>query len=380
MAKASEDYRPVIAWLILVYDKTAEVRFPFKRKWYNFNYEKATEEETATVLRLINARKSCDPKNEVDLVGQWQITMSVGGEDDYTSAEILGFRHLFEPVEEKALGPMTQQMHGFACVNPPTNEYFEDERGQRISLMEVFDCEAKRKGSSQSRAIVLNIPESILRIGPVNPIRGELWSQEDANLLAQYFRNYRFLANSRWLGTKCQVTPKKTGRDEALLPLEEDCRSVVLPFRQLYSSDRMDDLFNKACGIHNRHCPAECSHVWWVGHYRKFFNDFLNGEPKMFGVKAPFSARRYLDAFAYGAGVIHAKSKDATAQEDFNTIMQANSEEVAIFNYHFILHTLLGYVSLTIPVMRQNFYHWTEQLGWAKPNRPEDSSVFAPSQ
>ncbi len=44
--------RPLIAWLIPVYDRNAEERFPFKRKWYRFNYELATVEEIVDVLTM----------------------------------------------------------------------------------------------------------------------------------------------------------------------------------------------------------------------------------------------------------------------------------------------------------------------------------------
>ena len=50
--------RPVICWLIQVYDRTAEEQFPPKRKWYRFNYGRATQDEIEDVLHL------CQQKND----------------------------------------------------------------------------------------------------------------------------------------------------------------------------------------------------------------------------------------------------------------------------------------------------------------------------
>ena len=52
------DDRPFISWLILVYDRTAEERFPFKGKWYRFNYARATEAQAQDVIQLCRQRQN----------------------------------------------------------------------------------------------------------------------------------------------------------------------------------------------------------------------------------------------------------------------------------------------------------------------------------
>jgi len=70
---------PLITWLILVNDRTAAERFPFRRKFYRFSYSRATEEEIQAVLRL------CTPRHRESLiaaptaVGETCETLELGG-------------------------------------------------------------------------------------------------------------------------------------------------------------------------------------------------------------------------------------------------------------------------------------------------------------
>ena len=85
--------------------------------------------------------------------------------------------------------------------------------------------------------------------------------------------------------------------------------AVILPFRQLYSKDSADDLFNRCCKIHARHCCPHHAANEWVETYRRAFNAFLDSEESFPVIKTGLPARRYLDAFAYGANLVHATSR-----------------------------------------------------------------------
>jgi hypothetical protein len=240
--------------------------------------------------------------------------------------------------------------------------------------MEMHDREAKREKGENAYAIVFDHPETIVRLGPVTPIRPELWKDKDADLFAQFFSIYRFLAKSRWLHTPCKVSASATGVVAAILPLHEDCMSMILPFRQLYS--KKDDLFNLACNLHNRHCPPNNPCHMWVKYYKDNFNCFLNTERTQPFVQTAISAQRHIEAFAYGAGMIHKRSDNNEPESDLLLLLHDNAKEKVVLHYHYILQILLGYVSLATAVMRQNVQYWIQKLGWAKSKRLLAEDLF----
>jgi len=367
----TDQARPSIVWLALVYDRTAQERFPLKRRWLRFNYDRATEEEAAQVLRLVCEREQRLEAPPPDLEpGQASVTVELSGGGSFTSPEILRYRHLFDTVpNEESLCAEAEGAPRIHMVGLAPESYFEDENERSISLTQIFDCEAQKKGERTSVAVVLGQPESILRLGPAKPIRCELWTHDDADLLGRFLATHDYLARSRWIGSRCTVSPSTAGVRKAILPLPEDCMSVILPFRQLYSSGTADDLFNRCCAIHNRHCPKEGPWLWWVGEYKSRFNALLNQVPHIPFVKTSLSSRRYLDTFAYGAGIVHASSKSSIPATDLQELLGANARELVVMGYNFILRTLLGHVSMAACVIRQNVHHWTEDLGWQTPTR-----------
>jgi len=368
----------MIGWLILVYDRTAEKRFPFKRKWYRFDYALATETEIEHVSRIVS-RKPDALRSTASTTkpNDWQVMFELSAGENSTSVEILHYRHLFKyiPDEEEAFAE-EEVRAGFQCVTLPTESYFEDENQEPITLTQVFDCEAQRESGTEARAIVYDQPESILRLAPVEPLRPELWSADDATLVAHLFDVYRQLIESRWLQSRCVVAPAPDGKCEAILPVEEDCRAIILPFRQLYSQDGMDDLYNRCCKLHKRHCPP--THVMnaWVVHYKRRFNGFLDEPPTLPQIKCSATARQYLDAFGYGAGMIHASSKKDTPAVTLSKLLEANPRELVVMGYHYILRTLLGCVSMTLPVIQKNVFHWENDLEWASKSRMSSGALF----
>jgi len=363
--------RPVITWLILVYDGTAENRFPLKRKWYRFDYNKATDSEIAEVIRLAHSRSSAT-SDEVATHGE--IIEVLSSRVPERQDDIVRYRHLFVPVNEEEIVLNEVQSHSFTSLFFPAGEYCEDENEQPISTMEMHDREAKREKGENAYAIVLNHPETILRLGPVTPIRTELWTDKDADLFAQFFSIFGFLARSRWLRSPCRVTSSTAGVTSATLPLHEDCMSVILPFRQLYS--KKDDLFNLACDLHNRHCPPNNDYHMWVKHYKDNFNCFLNTERRQPFVQTAISAERYIEAFAYGAGMIHKRSDNKEPESDLLLLLHSNDKEKVVFGYHYILRILLGYVSQAATVMQKSVQHWTHELRWAESKRLLAEDLF----
>lgn len=368
----------MIGWLIFVYDRTAEERFPFKRKWYRFDYARATDAEIDHVLWLVsresNRLRSPAPASNPN---EWHVTFELSRGETSTSAAILPYRHLFAHISDEESAFSDEEVGaGFLCVRLPMNSYFENENEEPITLTQVFDCEAQRESGKNALAVVYDRPESILRLAPAEPLRPDLWSANDAALVAHLFDIYRQLIESRWLQSRCVVASAPNGTCEAILPVKEDCRAIILPFRQLYSQDGMDDLYNRCCKVHKRHCPPGHPMSAWVEHYKRRFNGFLNEPPTFPRVKCSVTARQYLDAVAYGTGMIHASNRKESPVVDLTSLLDANPRGFVVIGYHSILQTLLGYVSMTIPVIQKNVFHWENDLGWASAGRMSSGALF----
>lgn len=369
------DTRPVVSWPILVYDRTAEERFPFKRKWYRFDYDRATDEEIADVLRLVDHRKDDSLPPMGHEIGETRVSFSIGGTES-TDSRILQYRHLFEFVPETELLSNLGTPSAFLRVTLPPDSYFEDENQQPITIVEVHDEEARLAHGDGAFAVVMDHPESVLRCGPATPIRSELWTEASASLIAQLIEVHDHLCRSRWLMSRCSVTPLSKSEYHAVLPVHEDCMAVILPFRQIYSSDGMDNLFNRCCKIHAQHCPLDHAYSPWVTHYKDAFNGFLTREVGFPLQNTGMPAWRYLDAFAYGARLVHATSRKADPAEDLKSLLASHPKPMVVMGYHYILRQLLGYVSMALPVLRQNVSHWISECGWAGDVMPGGRELF----
>ena len=261
---ASDADRPFIGWLIPVYDGTAEERFPFKRKWYRFNYSRATQTEIQEVLRLVGHGQDDDWHDPLTEIGESRLSFHLGG-GGFANRGILRYRHLFDFVpDEKMLTDGIREAGASVSGLLAPDSYFEDENEKPITLLEVFDEEAEREDGSRTRYILMNCPESVLRLGPAEPVRPELWKASDAELMSRLFEVHAQLVQSPWIESPCRVWPVDKERYDAVLPLSNDCMAVVLPFRQLYSRHASDDLFNRCCKCHSRHCAPNhpsCSYV-----------------------------------------------------------------------------------------------------------------------
>lgn len=373
----AESQRPLLTWLILVYDRDAEERFPFKRKWHRFNYDSATPEEIEAVLSICGHKQADLLPNTPPLgLEETRVSYQLGG-NTYTSPQVLQFRHLFDYVpDEDGLHSDIENHSGFLFVTLPHDSYFEDENEKPITLLEVFDEEGERRTGNKGFAIVMDKPESVLRFGPAEPERPELWTDSDAELMAHFVETYHQLMQSRWIRSPCVVSAISQTEIRSVLPAHQDCMAVVLPFRQLYSKDGMDDLFNRCCKVHNRHCPKHHPTHNWIDYYRKQFNAALDNPVGFPLQNCTLSAKRYLDAFTYGARMAHGTGKKAEPEADLKELLALHQREMVVMGYHATLNQLLRTVSMAVPVITQNIHYWTESLGWAAASSPSGKELF----
>jgi hypothetical protein len=151
---------------------------------------------------------------------------------------------------------------------------------------------------------------------------------------------------------------------------------VVLPFRQLYSKDSADDLFNKVCKLHSRHCPKGQAAYDWVKYYQRQFNSYLDKEVGFPLQNCTLPSRRYLDAFAYGARLVHVTSNSDIPVQDLTQLLSSYPREVVVMGYHATLRQILYTVSMAIPILRQNVNHWMKDLGWESSTAPGGKKLF----
>ena len=355
--------KPHISWLILVYDRTAEERFPFKRKWYIFSYKRASEEEIKQVISLCCKENDFPPPIKSPKIGDVQETFSVGVNHN-TNPGILKYRHLFDFIPNEDGYFKDKQFHRFCSVTLPPKSYFEDENEKPISLLQIFDEESQRMYGKNSLAIVKDMPESVIRFNSVIPVQKELWKNSDADIFAHFFKQFSFIRKSRWITSPCQISPISKDKCYARLPIQEDCMSVILPFRQMYSNNKKDNLFNKVCNLYKRHCPKEHPTYNWVKDYQRDFNNILNSLPDFPIQNCGINNRRYLNAFAYGANVVHVESNENEPIQDLEYLLKNFQREMIIMQYHVILRSLFSSMSMVVDVFRKNVGYWINNLGW----------------
>lgn len=368
-----------ICWQVAVYDRAAENRFPLKRKWFRFNYSRATKNEIEEVLRICDRSASQQITNAPPLkVGEVRISHMIGG-SSYTSTKITNYRHLFDHIpNEKNL--LTEEEAQFGCIhiNLPSDFYFEDENEKRLTLIEVLDEEASfgAKTPEGTFSFVYDHPESIYRFGPASPERDQLWKSSDSELVAQIISVFTQLKQSRWIHSECAVYPASESETYSILPTHEDCRAIIIPFRKLYSKNPMDDLFNRSCNIHSRHCPKHHPYYSWIESYKREFNDQLN---RPIGHPLPtciLPARRYIDAFAYGANELHVTSKKDEPAQDLEELLNSHPKDMVVLGFHIILNRLLNTISMVVPLINQNTNYWIREHGFESSSKMTGSALF----
>lgn len=345
------------------------------RKRYVFSHERASEEEIEQVLKLCCKESDFPPPMKSSKIGDTQESYSVGL-NDYTDRKILGYRHLFDYIHSNESGDHKDQFYTpYHSVNLADKTYYEDENEKPISFLQIADAEAQRD-DRHLLAIVKDIPESILRFKSARPIRKNLWKKTDADIFALFFKQLSFIHNSSWINSPCQISPISKEKYLSKLPLKEDCMVIILPFRQIYSSNDSDNLFNKVCGIYKRHCPKEHPTYDWVEDYQKDFNGILEGYIHFPIQDRQINARRFLNAFSYGAKVVHVKSREEPSL-DLEYLLGKYQREQVIMQYHVILRGLMSKMSMVNGVLQKNVGHWVNNLGWERPSdKPSGSDIF----
>src|SRR5262249_45269282 len=124
---------------------------------------------------------------------------------------------------------------------------------------------------------------SVLRLGPTEMLRKELWTTETANTLAHFFQLVEVIGSSDWLKSELSINTPASGSwiNSFHCPDLGQMYSVLLPIRQLYSED---EVFNNACNSYLRHVQDERKR-WWLEETKREFNAYLKSMPRPYAIE-----------------------------------------------------------------------------------------------
>lgn len=291
-----------LRWPILVFDSTKAQPLPLETKWHRLDLSRASESDLQEILLIyLDMTK---PLASVPYVANTTVSTTVNliGPPD---RRLLQYRHLFVQCtnNDPSIG-----ISGISFSTISLNhEYFEDEYGRPVSGYDIV-----RQVSGNPEPIILGDPYSVLRLGPSDFVNNENWSVQSANCIATFLRVVMQIEISEWLRGKVSLTVEEREPDSRVIAADfpgfEGTRSVVPLFRQLYSNDSSDDLFNRSCNIYLRHVGDERKKEWML-HQRAAFNEALDAPPLLMA-EIGVNTRSFMNTVLYGTNLIHSRPKD----------------------------------------------------------------------
>jgi hypothetical protein len=207
-----------------------------------------------------------------------------------------------------------------------------------------------------------------LQLGPAKPKALDKWTVETANTIAHFFQVVDHIRTSSWMRSPLSMTlVGGEGVVSAAFPLPESAFGVLVLFRQLCSFDSKDNLFNRATGAYLRHVDHP-GKTWWVKSERTTFNTVLQRKPPVPFTDLTCSVKDVMDAFLYGARLMHSRPRDASTTQRLRDILSKTPREHLVMAYHSGMKFLLTHALTVYPVIKQDFLHWTAEVGLAKPD------------
>jgi hypothetical protein len=278
-----------------------------------------------------------------------------------TDPRIVQFRFRFREVskeESRRLAKHCRAMKAFVVPG-----YFEDEDGNPMDENGV--C---RVLTGQTHPVLRGRPHSVLQLGPCAIIRQEQWSVVGANDISHFLAVVRAIAESRWLKAPLSMEFTGTFGDiQQILSFDEPDReavkAVVLPIRQLYSSD---DILNIACKVYLRHVADERKR-WWVQERKDAFNRHRDSPPHLSRL-GEYSTQKIIETVIYGLGIVHRRSK-ANSEEDLRILMNKHRRECVVMAFNCACRDFCRFAFDIYLVVKQDFEHWIRNEGCAGPNR-----------
>ena len=353
----------VVYWPISCFDRRKDNPLQVDTRFLVLDEGKATDEEKQRILELVRSDNVNGSQMPTE-VGKGVLTISHGPHG--TGREILKYRHLFRECEEGLEQIMKEAekapgLLSLKCVSL-MGEYFEDENGNEITKTKMHDYMAG------APVIIHGEPDSVTRFGPSRPKEREAWTIDTANTIGCFLQVTDLICGSRWFNSALSITSGEAEQiTDSAFPSAESALGVLVLFRQLYSSNPQDDLFNRACGYYVRHVGNR-GKAEFVKAEKKSFNSLLRESPPLFEKDVGCSTRDLLEAFLYGTGIMHSQVKDKTDATRLNRMLETRPPERIVMAFHLGMRYLLDHALKVYPVIKQDFVHWVNEVGLCGPD------------
>lgn len=372
MAEASE---PLVYWIISCFDKRRENPLPVYKRVFLLDWSALSEVERTEVLAILD-----DPRKESkhSPAGFDTAIVTVTHGPTRSDRRMLKFRARFNLLADGEFAKLCNERPHDLRQASITGRYFEDETGQVMTGYQMNE-----HVSGQDKPIIMGDAESVMALGPVDPIAIGEWSVATANTIAQFIQVVQKIARSAWYrGQKSITYEVKSGNRDTLLPEPADAQLVeaIFPnadettailayFRQLHA---MDKLFEKAADSYLKHC-GDGAKRFWVEHEKQAFVAAIDIPPGILETKR--TNRRILQLFMYGAGLVHSTSNDG-ADVELAEIITQHSKERAVSIFNSCLMRMFGDVVPAYHVIKQDFDHWVANCSLAAPDRKAIDDLF----
>lgn len=347
----------LIEWGILTFDRTKESPWPLETRTWVLEWHLVGEDEKQEILAIMCSDDQGRPgTHPCPQPADEQIRYGFSTPD----LRMLKYRKYFRLRQDSDIGfgtpTCSSTVRRILSVSLGV-EYFEDECGHQISELEMY-----RHVMKEEYPIVLGLPESVLCLGPASIRQSMSATSEDSDTLARFMDVVEYIARSTWYRTLPSLAVSET-EYRGQFPAGAQTQQVIAAIRQLFSSD---DLFNSACKRYMRLC-GDRRKVAWVKEWKRLFNESLR-EPPSFPAVPGIAVYDLLNAFMYGAGILH--SKDIHDHEHtLRDLIAKHGKPHLVMAVQASLRHIVDFAVRIFPVLLQDYRHWLETGQCPKPTR-----------
>jgi len=196
------------------------------------------------------------------------------------------------------------------------------------------------------------------------------FSQKDSDLFAHFIQIIKVLQDSEWYKMPTKVSWHQENGTKANLPSFEHTVFALTCIRQFTGQD---DLLNRTCNRYKHF--IDCVKRENIVKRQNDFNKFLDGKIADHSGDTCLheyfnNTRQFIDAFLYGALIIHGpeKSNEAKCQRYKQMYLDKKNKVFYLSELNNTIHEILSIASGIAVILQKDFAHWTNQSFVPKPN------------
>lgn len=359
--------KTIVHWVVQVFDKDRKPPLPFQNRHLVLDWTKVPPDDKRHILAIVDEkRRRRQRQPALSSPTATLLTMEVAPAPSVDHL-MLPYRRYFV---ERSVQELTSDFEDASADLIRTEsinvsmEYIEDRHGQRIAKQEVFDTLAG------GPVVIMDDVDSVMRVGFAVPTDPQAWSSRDSNTVAQFLRVVAEIAKSEWSRAPISISWLSEGTDarsilQRVFPTGGEVASVIAWVRQLYASD---DLFNHACNLYLRQVRTGTKHHW-LRHVRTRFNDLREAHHRFPNIPE-VTRRELIDAFAYGARILHGESQ-CDSEGLINKLIMGHGREQLLMAFNGSMHDLVSRANLAYHLLKQDFEHWVSTGLIPSPTAPD---------